>query len=194
MILNLDSGINSIDLSAATPYIAMGYHQYFLLEEGKDHYKLLAYLSNQLPEDSKVGDIGTFVGSSAVALASNSKVKVLSCDICDYVAANTGYKLLPNIVFSIKDGRSSLPELLDAKIILIDVAPHDGIQEEVMMSFLESYGYKGIVVLDDIFLNPEMRTFWEKITHKKIDATPYGHWSGTGIVIFDENSIDVVMR
>ena len=36
-----------------------------------------------------------------------------------------------------------------------------------------------------IYLNPIMQTFWNKIGLEKIDLTPLGHWSGTGLVRFE---------
>jgi hypothetical protein len=32
-----------------------------------------------------------------------------------------------------------------------------------------------------------MELFWQGITTRKEDITTYGHFSGTGIVLFDEN-------
>ena len=45
--------------------------------------------------------------------------------------------------------------------------------------------YDGLLMLDDIYLNPTIQSFWEKIGLEKIDLTPLGHWSGTGLVRFE---------
>jgi hypothetical protein len=39
--------------------------------------------------------------------------------------------------------------------------------------------------LDDINLNNPMKEFWNVITEDKYDISEYGHWSGTGLVIFE---------
>lgn len=189
MILKINSLVENIDLSEMVQYSPAPYSKYLIAEAG-DHYKLLAFLSLQLPVNSVVGDIGTFVGNSALALAMNSTVQVMSYDVENFINGSQP----PNVKLTRLSGIDALPYILDAKIILIDVSPHDGVQEEELLRFLEERSYRGIVILDDISLNPEMRNFWSSISLKKIDVTSYGHWSGTGIVIFDPNSIDVVVE
>lgn len=56
-----------------------------------------------------------------------------------------------NITFKIQDFRED--DTLDWKrisIIMIDVDPHDGVQEVEMMEFLKEKGWSGIMLLDDI--------------------------------------------
>ena len=36
-----------------------------------------------------------------------------------------------------------------------------------------------------------MQDFWEWVDLKKYDISKYGHWSGTGVIVFDETSYDV---
>merc|ERR1712238_139323 len=52
-------------------------------------------------------------------------------------------------------------------------------------------GFKGILVLDDIYVNSEMEKWWEEVVdnankggYKTYDITKIGHSSGTGIVDF----------
>ena len=67
---------------------------------------------------------------------------------------------------------------------MLDVDPHDGIQERDFFKFFEEIGYVGLVVLDDIYINNNMKKFWNDIKQPKLDMTQYGHWSGTGLVQF----------
>jgi hypothetical protein len=60
------------------------------------------------------------------------------------------------------------------------------------LNTLEKNGYRGIVILDDIHLNDHMNTFWNNITQKKHDVTNVGHFSGTGIIIFDQSRFQIV--
>ncbi len=79
---------------------------------------------------------------------------------------------------------NNMDEIVKSDFIVLDIDPHDGIEETRILEALEKNNYKGIVLLDDINLNPGMKNFWK-------DITEYGHWSGTGIVIFDSNRFDI---
>ena len=74
-------------------------------------------------------------------------------------------------------------ELLSGPLILLDTA-HDGIFEQRVYNALGEDGYQGLLLLDDIYLNPIMQRFWSEISVEKLDATAVGHWSGTGLVQF----------
>ena len=73
---------------------------------------------------------------------------------------------------------------------MIDVDPHDGVQEVEMMEFLEEKGWKGILLLDDIGPAwPEVQDMWDAIEEPKIDVTEVGHMSGTGLVNFGSKHV-----
>lgn len=166
----------------------------FQWEAGKAHYKLLAYLSQQLPKDTLIADLGTLNGASAIALATNPDVKVLTYDISDQAPKNElTYKQLPNIQFINRDCLSDVNSYIAASLIYLDIAPHDSIQEKLLFDKLQSSSYKGILVCDDINYNQAMMDFWDWVPLKKIDASSYGSHSGTGIIIFEPSFIDVTM-
>ena len=73
--------------------------------------------------------------------------------------------------------------LLSAKFILLDTF-HDGTFEKQFYEYIESIGYSGYLLLDDIHLNTEMEKFWVSINRKKDDLTHIGHSTGTGVVYF----------
>jgi hypothetical protein len=50
---------------------------------------------------------------------------------------------------------------------------------------VKQLGYKGYLLLDDIFLNKEMVEFWNLIELDKQDLTNLGHVTGTGVVYFN---------
>ena len=52
---------------------------------------------------------------------------------------------------------------------------------------LKHNGFKGLLFLDDIYLNDAMRIFWDSITEPKYDLTSVGHFSGNGIVDFSKS-------
>ena len=182
--------IKSIDLSLYADYLSFNqaYRNYFLEKAGREHYQLLAYLASLLPPDSKIVDIGTFFGSSALAFAAgNSKANVITYDIVDHFPKK-GYKTIrdvSNITCKLCDGitEDEINTYLDAAIILLDIDPHDGIREKQFIQTIMSKKYKGLIICDDICMNKEMLAFWNWIPIEKIVLTHIGHWTGTGIVI-----------
>ena len=50
---------------------------------------------------------------------------------------------------------------------------------------LKKMNYKGYLLLDDIFLNSEMMSFWKNIELDKLNITQLGHSTGTGVVFFN---------
>ena len=153
------------------------------LTAGQSEYRLYAWLSSQF-DNTTILDVGTRTGGSALALSYNDKNQVISYDLVEQGASSAIKK--ENITFKIQDFRED--DTLDwdnISIIMIDVDPHDGVQEVEMMEFLNEKGWKGIMLLDDIGPGwPEVQDMWDAIEEPKIDVTPVGHMSGTGLVNF----------
>ena len=195
MKLKLDIGINSVDLSEYYKYVDFNARTeiYFLKDAGIEHYKLLAYLSSQLPKGSEVSDLGTLEGMSALAFASNKDVLVTTYDICECIpeSVTLSIKNISNIRRVMADCKQHIKNMINSKIILLDIAPHDGGSERWIIEQLQKEDYRGLVVCDDIHLSNEMNSFWDDVTLKKLDATQCGHWSGTGIIIFNPNTLDI---
>jgi len=176
--------LNKIDIHSHESYITEYYKEFYYNEAGEEHYRLLMYLSNLFLDEEDViyFDIGTHQGMSAIALAENKNAKVISYDITD----NKTSKLFPsNIEFKIGNVIED-PNLLKAKFIFIDTI-HDGKFEKEVIDFLRKNHYIGIIGLDDIYLNENMRNLWnlELKNENKIDVSHLGHWSGTGLIIFE---------
>jgi hypothetical protein len=131
-------------------------------------------------------DIGTYQGSSALALAHNETNFVLSHDIAFNDTAQRLKKpnmnLLIGDVLNIDGGMG----LISSPFIMLDVV-HDGSYQHRFYHFLKNNGFKGLLFLDDIFLNEPMKMFWESITEPKYDLTSVGHFSGNGIVDFSKS-------
>ena len=160
--------ICAFDLERFRPFVSDSYVDYFWLAPGEEHYKLLAYLSTCYHKTTII-DLGTDKGCSAMALSYNLSNRVISYDIVQRVSPIN----LPNIEFRVKDAPvEDRKELLSSPLILLDTA-HDGIFEQRVYNALVEDGYQGLLLLDDICLNPVMQSFW-----------PVGHWSGTGLVRF----------
>ncbi len=190
--------LDEIDLSEFNKYVQWSeknnLFQYFNLDSGKEHYKLLAYLANQFDKETLLADIGTYMGFSAVALAANGH-KVITYDVCDWIPdEGDSVKTHPNITYKIMDCLNDMDTLLKTELIMLDIDPHDGIQEPEIIEALRQNNFKGMLVLDDINLNRNMREFWENIPEKKYDVGKYGHWTSTGIVLFDPSRYEIVME
>lgn len=195
MIIRLDSGINNIDLSFFSHYIPWSEQQRFFLQEvGENHCKLLAYISYQLPARTKVADLGTSYGASAIALSYNPDIQVTTYDPADHVSnypLQKSYKDLLNVQYYPIDCSAVVDRYVDSKVIFMDIGLHEGVYEKRIFDELVRLEFKGLLVCDDIHWNDPMRQFWSSIELKKHDITNWGHWSGTGIVVFDPNTIDI---
>ncbi|MCH7749277.1 MAG: hypothetical protein IH939_14405 [Acidobacteria bacterium] len=82
-----------------------------------------------------------------------------------------------------KDALEDRDDLISSPLIVLDTA-HDGVFERRVYDMLDAAGYEGLLLLDDINLNTAMQDFWRQISREKIDLTPIGHWSGTGLARF----------
>ena len=172
--------IRSMDLEKFRPYVADIYTKFFWMDAGEEHYKLLAYLSTCY-HNATIVDLGTDKGCSALALSYNHSNRVISYDIEDRKVCPID---VPNIEFRIGNALEDRELILSAPLILLDTV-HDGVFEQQIYSLLVGGEYGGLLVLDDIYLNQAMQGFWDRIQFEKIDLTPLGHWSGTGLVRFE---------
>jgi hypothetical protein len=152
------------------------------LKDKTEHYRLLSYLSKNNSNIVMI-DAGTSFGHSCKAMSQNRENKVITYDI--YEKDFPFFKEYGNIEFKKLDVNKESPEVINsAKIILLDIDPHDGDQEKKFTDFLIEIGYKGYVICDDIFLNESMKNWWDSIEIEKYDVTEIGHSTGTGIINF----------
>lgn len=161
------------------------------LPAGQSEYKLYAYLSTWFNKTT-ILDIGTRTGGSALALSHNPNNQVRSYDLVEQGASSIEKE---NITWNI--GNFMEDEEIDwdnVSIVMIDVDPHDGSQERVMMDWLREKEWKGILIHDDIGPDwPDIKLMWEEIPEEKFDVTEIAHMSGTGIVNFgNAHEISVV--
>ncbi len=204
----IDDTVDDQDLSNLYKYVEWHNEgkEYILKPAGLEHYKLLSYMVKQLPDGASVIDIGTYFGASSLALSTNPKVKVMTYDLYFWLPiGETGERYgvltiveraqsildVDNIFFRLSNCLKEPEELKKASIIMLDVDPHDGRQEIDIIEKLIEIEYKGLVICDDIHLNENMLKMWKWIPLKKINVTSVAHSTGTGIVIFDPDYIDV---
>ena len=179
---NLDKAqINKIDLSAKANFAASDEFKVYLVDvQRKEHYRLLAHLSCHF-KNATLFDIGTHKGYSALALSYNPDNRIVSYDVEDLKDLRHHEKL-NQIDFQVGNALED-PRLLSSPLILLDTY-HDGRFEAQTLDFLERNNYRGLLILDDIYLNATMMALWERIPLPKEDVSDIGHWSGTGLVDF----------
>lgn len=198
--------VDAIDLTHLIEYIAWSpeHAKYFMAPAGNEIYKLLAYISKKLgaggdgEEPVTVSDVGTLRGSSALALSYNDKVQVMTYDTTNHIMKADGTKTItfrPNVVRKIVSGQAVVSKIAESMVVVLDIDPHDGIEEAKFVTKLQQYGFKGLLVVDNIKISAAMQTFWDNVpaSLKKVDVTSMGHWVGTGIIVFDPSTIDVVV-
>lgn len=174
------------------------YKGYFIEKAGKEHYRLLANLSLQLVKMNPIPlicDIGTLYGSSALALSIAETAQVITYDINNVIPANNKtIGNISNIKRKLFSAQLDIDTIVKADLVVLDIDPHCGNEETKFLALLRERGFKGVLVLDDIFLNDGMRKFWEGIPEKKWDITHVGHSTGTGIVVFPGSKYSVVVN
>lgn len=183
---------------------------------GVDHYYvILSHLSTYF-NNSIIVDLGTLTGGSAQALAYNQSNTVYTYDIledgtaiqrfarveCENIKYIIGDCIRDNWAGMVMlDGVSPMSDkkiFLSSELIFLDVDPHDGRQENDVLSFLISNNWKGIMVCDDIGFgtevpnsHPGMRDWWDSIDLPKYDISNniYASGTGTGIICFDNQEV-----
>jgi len=157
-----------------------GWH-FSKFKAGVCEYPLYSYLS-KLFNDTTILDIGTGGGGSSIAFASNPRNKVITYDILDR-AVHIDKDNVEQKIGNFMDDNTI--DYSNVSIIMIDVDPHDGIQEPPMIQFLEEINWKGLLVFDDIGPEwPALVNMWNNFEYEKHDLTDIGHWSGTGLINF----------
>ena len=174
--------LDNIDLFPYSQRInSSEYQGYFMSKSGQEHYRLLAYIS-QNDDLVDILDVGTLKGCSALAFSVNSKNKVRSFNVGNEFDLNYTPLNAEFIIDNVLNGNYN-DIILGSKYIMLDTY-HDGTFEKEFYDHLVSINYKGYLLLDDIHLNTEMERFWGSITKEKYDITSIGHSTGTGVVYF----------
>jgi predicted O-methyltransferase YrrM len=163
-----------------------------------EHYKLLAGLVLAMRPITVI-EIGTATGLSALTmkkfLPPDGRIVTYDvvqwnafADTCllpgdfvhDRLIQRTDDLSNPEIV------RNNLDVLASANMIFIDAAK-DGIMEERFINNFRQISFTNppLLVLDDIRVWNMLR-IWRQIAMPKLDLTSFGHWSGTGLVLWQQ--------
>ena len=167
-----------------------------------EHYALLCYLSTKF-NNATILDLGTWAGWSAVSIAQNPSNKIITYDIVDHlnrsqrgVCIRDQFNTYSNIERRMIDVRTEKPEVIkSATLLILDIDPHDGLQETDFTKYLTSINYEGFVLCDDIYFNEGMKNWWNSITQPKYDLTDIAHHtgqSGTGLICYGNCGVDLI--
>jgi len=158
-----------------------------------EHYRLLAALVDIL-KPAHVIEIGTATGASALCMKEYlpANGKITTYDIIPWnqypgsglVDTDFDQQLEQKIADLSDPAQSSaaLPVLQQADLIFVDAAK-DNVMEEKFCQLFDSIQFNKppLIIFADIRLL-SMLKIWRAIRHAKIDMTSFGHWSGTGLV------------
>jgi len=187
--------INLDNLTMSIPDNA--YKELIIGEAGKEHYRLLAYISLKL-NNANIIELGTHRGCSSLALSINETNNIRTYDVKDIYFIQPQPSNVTRVIGNIFDLHEE-HMLLDADFIFLDTA-HTGEFEHRVYNYLVDNNYKGFIIYDDIWWSDAMIQFWNIVLDNiKYDITdighgggygPRGHISGTGLVDFS-NSITI---
>lgn len=158
-----------------------------------EHYRLLTALVQQLQPRVAI-EVGTFKGQGALAMAAGAvETRVITYDIVpwrqfpdsalreeDFATGRIEQRIGDLGEESFRE--SQLSTLREADLIFID-GPKDGAWEQrAVRPLLDCLTDRPrLVIFDDIRLL-EMVQLWRDLPFPKLDATSFGHWSGTGLL------------
>jgi len=163
-----------------------------------EHYRLLASLVEILAPKLII-DIGTAKGTCTLTMKDYlpEDGRIITYDIVPW-------KEYPGSVLQETDFDSQLQQRLvdlgnpaqstsehntleQADIIFVD-ATKDAVIQQQFCELFDSLKFRKppLVIFDDIRIMPMLK-IWRNIQHPKLDITSFGHWSGTGLVEWDNN-------
>ena len=165
-----------------------------------EHYKLLAGIV-QVMKPKLVIEIGTAKGLSSLSMKKflSEDAKIITFDIIPWEKYPGGNYLrgedftdgqliqYPDDLSDRKEFQKHADMLKHANLIFADAAK-DGTQEQLFINNFKTIKFNNppIIIFDDIRLW-NMLKIWREISMPKLDITSFGHWSGTGLVEWDNS-------
>jgi hypothetical protein len=204
------ASLENVDIGAAFPLVSWHPDRLHFFA-AKEQYRLVSLVARAVGSafpDAPMVDIGSPLMHAAAALwtgarAAGSNAKVLAfCNQQDpeaswrvpesvqQLARESGIEALDVTVTSALEGIDDLVQRQGCKLMVLDKDPHDGVFERLVIQKLMDLDYRGLLIMDDARLNPEMANVIKWAPLKKVDATHLGHWSGTTVLVFDPAAID----
>jgi predicted O-methyltransferase YrrM len=182
--------INLSEISQKFPFDVVG--RYINVWPG-EHYRLLAAIVKEL-KPQLVIEIGTATGASSLVMKKYLPLngKIITYDIIPWNVypdsglsqQDFGEQLEQRVMdITFQDNAESQYNVLQrADLIFVDGAK-DGVSENAFIKLFDRISFENnpIVFFDDIKFEIMIK-IWRDIKHPKLDITSFGHWSGTGLV------------
>ena len=189
LLIEAAHGATQIDVTSLAARCQTPDDRLFVETWPGEHYRLLPALSKALGARSVV-EVGTYLGQGTLALALGAE-KVITYDIADWTTFPSTVLKQSDFDSGIEQRIGDLSEpgyfasqldtLMAADLIFVD-GPKDGIFERVFGNRLyEAIAGTGKVVMWDDIRLLAMVDIWREFQVHKLDATSFGHWSGTGL-------------
>ena len=210
-------------LESLKQFTAPDYERFFVDDPGREHYSLWHYLTLNFASDTDcrhIVDIGTRYVASALALGATG-IPVKTFDIPNSSERGRAFRGKSeqewqkqvqaagvHIQFYnldlLKIPEQKFKEYMSTWIIILDTfhQPYSVPFEREFLTRLTNMEpkFEGLLVLDDIHLNDEMKRWWKEVTdnadrlgYKVHDLTSVGHHSGTGLLDFSGGKVSVVL-
>jgi hypothetical protein len=186
------------------------YEKHMMNAAGREHYTLLEYMTATYGDCRHVVDIGTRFVASSLALGSH-ETEVWTFDLPrsterilafrgkteaewkqQVKAAKVDIKLHNLDLIKVSD--AEFRKYMSTWLIMLDThhKPYTiPFEREWMDRLVKMADFKGLVLLDDIHHNAEMKRWWNELKEKAnewgyttYDLTSVGHVSGTGLLDF----------
>lgn len=154
-------------------------------------YYLFLYELARLASPEVIIETGTRRGHSAVQFAAGAPAaKVYTIDILESSKADVARFPVQNVVALTGDS-TALADQIRAMAPVCDILLLDS-DHSYRVSRAEYLAYRplvrdgGIILLDDININPELKRSWAEVVDPKIEAT-HLHYMGFGIAVKDDS-------
>lgn len=163
-----------------------------------EHYFLIQLLCEQLKPKSVI-EIGTFLGSSTRVFLSDENIKNLfSFDLIPWNKFTNNYlscldkdllnkkfkQYFDNLIIE-SNFEKYLDIFLNCDFIFLDGPKNKKFESQIFYYFIKVKPKKPVFILvDDIHLST-MVDLWNEIPFHKIDLSFIGHWSGSGLFIWE---------
>lgn len=186
------------------------YEKFFLEKAGKEHYAFMSYMSDTYGDCRHFTDIGTRYVTSSLAIGSNLQSPVWTFDRPGSTerkhafrgkteaewksqAQSAGVDITFHNLDLLAVPDEEFRKYFGTWFVFLDTFHYPDTKpfERELFQRIRDVGFKGILGLDDIYLNDEMKKWWNEVRegaeaggYTTYDITEVGHFSGTGLVDF----------
>jgi predicted O-methyltransferase YrrM len=189
LIIDAIKGSNQNPLNGLAKNLPLESDRIVFDEWPGEHYRFLHEFT-KITKPNLTIEIGTFRGSSALALAPYSK-RIITYDVIPLNQIQDSYQNLMNDFPNVEQRIGDLQNLdywskeshqfQDADLVFIDGPKNVFFERDVIPRVISTMKKGSYLVLDDIRFN-NMSEIWSSLGKPRIDIGCFAHLSGTGFV------------